>query len=323
MASAVGSLLRKITRKEDDIWNVLTFDTHERQQTNFCKCNVECYAFTTQGLKEWNELYAPIPKNYTRLQPQVIPEDLEFDLVLGHNRMAHYNIAKQLSNQLHIPLVYIEHCLPVPNWPQDNILQLTNLPVDLKIYITDYNKQRWLSEDGIVINHCVDTEIFKPKEIEKQKHILTVANEYPQRDWCLGFNIYKEVTENLPTKPVGNSPGFSEAAKDLNELVNFYQESKIFLNTSTVSPIPSSMLEAAACGCAIVSTNNCATPEFFTHEYDAYLSDNPKDIKKYLEYLLDNKKECERIGQNARNTILKKCSVNRYVNQWHEVFKLL
>ena len=53
----------------------------------------------------------------------------------------------------------------------------------------------------------------------------------------------------------------STPAESVADLVNEYCSSKVFLNTSTVSPIPTTLLEAMSCGSAVVSTATCMIPE--------------------------------------------------------------
>jgi glycosyltransferase involved in cell wall biosynthesis len=90
--------------------------------------------------------------------------------------------------------------------------------------------------------------------------------------WCCGWDNYLKISTGLPVNPVGDTPGFSKPAKDINDLVSKYKKVSVFLNTSTISPIPMALLEAAACGCPIVTNATCEIPEIFTNGENCWMS---------------------------------------------------
>jgi hypothetical protein len=114
-----------------------------------------------------------------------------------------------------------------------------------------------------VIHHGVDTDTFSPNDMlcDRKPHLLSVVNDWVNRDWCCGFNLWRETTKDLPGPRRRGTPGLSEPAKSVADLVMKYRSSLVFLNTSLISPVPTALLEAMACGCAVVSTRNCMIPE--------------------------------------------------------------
>ena len=50
--------------KSDRKYNILTFDTHERYQTQLCKTGHNFYSFRYDNCKEWDETYGKLPSNY-------------------------------------------------------------------------------------------------------------------------------------------------------------------------------------------------------------------------------------------------------------------
>jgi len=81
------------------------------------------------------------------------------------------------------------------------------------------------------------------------------------------------------------------------------------------------LLEAAACGCAIVSTKNCAIPEFFNHRKDAFLSNDMVELRAYISQLFKDPDLAKEMGLEARNTVLEKCGITRFCNEWNKVFE--
>ena len=64
-----------------------------------------------------------------------------------------------------------------------------------------------------------------------------------------------------------------------------------------------SLLESMSAGCAIVASNTQPLKEAIQHDKTGRIFDffSPKELVKEICYLLDNPKERERLGQNARN----------------------
>lgn len=137
---------------------------------------------------------------------------------------------------------------------------------------------------------------------------------------CCNFSGWQRTTKGLPTLVVGDTPGLSEPAKTVEELVSYYRDSTIFLNTSTVSPVPTALLEAMACGCAVVSTATCMIPEVITDGHDGFISNDEGVLRSKLEFLLNNPSECRRLGYNARQTILKRFNKETFISKWNSIF---
>ena len=124
----------------------------------------------------------------------------------------------------------------------------------------------------------------------------------------------------LPVKVLGSSPGFSEPADSIEDLRDAYKSASVFLNTSIHSPVPTVLMEAMACGCAIVSTNNCMIPEIIQHGENGLLADTADELRASCQFLLDNPQEARRLGENARNTIKDNYSLDRFTKNWNDLF---
>ena len=324
MNYVINSIVRKTT-KGNKPFNILTTATHESFETNWCKAHMQAFALNADGYKDWNHQFRKLPKNYyilPRAQTnfkedlnkqviafiQTIPKDISFDCVVIQNNYATHNILSAIAQHLSIPTIEIQHCLPPENSPKYFLDEMKAKTTNKKVFITDYSRERWgyNKDEAIVIRHMTDANLFYPDRTNQNNHILTVANEYKDRDYFLGYTLYEEVTKNLPRKNIGNCPGLSEAAKNVEELVQGYQKSTVFLNTSLISPVPMSLLEAATAGCAIVTTATAEIPFFFTHGENALMSNNPKELRKFCIDLMNNEQERIRLGDNARKMTLEK-----------------
>jgi hypothetical protein len=187
------------------------------------------------------------------------------------------------------------------------------------VFISEYSRRQWGWRDGeaVVINHGIDQNVFKTLDfVQKKPVILSVVNDFINRDYFCGFSLWREVTAGLPVKPLGKTPGLSMPAASVEDLVLAYNEAQIFINTSLVSPIPTSLLEAMACGAACVSTATCMIPEIIKNGHNGYCTNDPREMRYLLEKLLADPKECARLGANARDTISKDFSMGDFVANW-------
>ncbi len=325
--SPVSSITRASLRKPNDKLNILCAPTHARYESNLCKTGHSFFAFNHESfVPKWHTEHAPQPDNYIvfdkRLKEQQIPSYIDFDLVLSQNKFGQFQILSQIANQFHLPLISLEHTLPVPMWPKVTLVNCQNLRGAINVFITEYNRDKWgfkSEKDTAVINHGVDCELFCDLELKRENHILTICNDYIGRDWCCGWTQYRNVTQGLPIFPWGDTKGFSKAAESQEQLVEIYNRSRIFLNTAHVSPIPMSLLEAMACSCAVVSVNACAINTYIEHGVNGFLANSDSEMRKYLELLLKDEELAQKLGKSARQTILEKCSLGRFVNDWNKV----
>jgi glycosyltransferase involved in cell wall biosynthesis len=317
--------MRQNLRK--DKLNVLTVPTHESFEEGLAKTGHNFYAIRTEQTKTWETKYRPLPANYTLLDKSKTPEeqlpvDVEFDCVLAQSKFGHFQILAPIAHKYGLPLIALEHTAPTnPNLKSPSTLnQLKQMSGNRNVFISDWSMREWGYTEGDVIHHGIDTEQFKDLGLQREVRILSVVNDWINRGPILGFDLYRQITQGLPIMPVGATPGLSEPAKSTEELVHFYNTSRIFLNTSIISPIPTSLLEAMSTGCAVVSTDNCLITDVIQNGYNGFKSNNPAELRHYLEVLMGDPELAKRLGQNARKTILEKFSLDRFVSEWNKLF---
>lgn len=318
-----GQSIRKTKQKNK--LNLLVADTHETFQTNMCLTGHNFYSLSNPIWKSWNSCFRPVPKNYFILKDGKIPEELDIDIILSQQKVGQWQYFYPLSRQFSTPLIQVEHTAPAPWYTKKDMKINKEMCGDINVFITDWSKNAWgwQPEEGITIEHGIDTELYKPNEnINKKPYILSVCNQFSKevRHWCCGFPIWKEVVKGLPWRHVGDDPGFSLPAKNLDELILEYQTAQIFINTSTASPVPMSLLEAASIGCAIISTSTSDIPNIFTHNVNALLSNDPAELHSFCIYLLKNPTERVRLGQAARQLIIERFPISKFVDSWNKVF---
>lgn len=327
IASATPRSMRSIMKhpKRGDKLNILTFTTHERYEHNLCRTGHEFYALN-HG-KAWDKTYAEIPENYHIINE--IPSWVDFDIVLSHTSCDRIQIAhdilsetrNQKIDKLPIPILRHTHVLPDIRYNiEEQVKSFQSIPVYKNSFISSYSRSAWgYHNNASVIEHGVDSEFWCSHNEQRQNVCLSVVNDWPNRDWCCGFNLWRQTSENLPVLVVGKSPGFSLPATSTEHLRSLYSSSKIFYNTSLHSPVPTVLLEAMSCGCAIVSTASCMIPEIIQHKHNGLISNDPAELRQYLELLLKDDDLAQELGKNARKTIENNFNLNLFCNKWNEL----
>jgi hypothetical protein len=322
---SVRSLMKKVER--GDKLNILTFATHERYEENLCKTGHEFYSLKYG--KQWDSSYAEVPSNYHIIEK--LPDYVDFDLVLSHTSCDRIHVAHDLlsetrrshSNKLSIPILRHTHVLPDVRFDTEEQIQTYQMiPVDHTSFISGFNRDAWgfTPHNASVVEHGIDTDFWLLPEQDRNNVCLSVVNDWANRDWCCGFNLWRNTTQGLPVDVWGNSPGLSSAAESIEHLREIYNSSSIFYNTSIHSPVPTVLMEAMACGCAIVSTATCMIPEIIEHGKNGLISNDPKELRSFLEMLLNKPELARKLGNAARETICEKYGIQRFIDSWNNLF---
>lgn len=304
-----------------DKLNILCADTHEAYQTNLCMTGHNFYSLPHESFKKWNSNYRPIPKNYFQLS-NGIPTGLGIDLVLSQNKFGQFQQLANIAAKLNVPLLSLEHTLPIPAWPQNIREACKNMRGHHNVFISEYSIGQWgfLQDETVsIVHHGINTDEFKPLNDNRENRILCVVNDWINRDWCCNFQTFHRTAADLPVMVVGDTPGLSKPASSVSELISEYQKSRIFYNTSTISPVPTALMEAMSCGCAVVSTATCMIPELIQHGQNGLISNDENELRKFLLQLLENPDMAKSLGENARKTIEKRFNLEKFVYNWNEV----
>jgi hypothetical protein len=334
MRSQVQTIIRRVFRDPQKL-NVLVMPTHERYETGLARTGHSFYAYRAPGIKDWNTNFAPVPPNYTLLNPNKgeyqIPPYVDIDLVLSQNKECQFNVAKKIAMQLGVPFVSMEHTLPYPGAPAGYIQEMRSRQADIDVFVTEFNREAWgFSEDYGEINHTgLDTDLFCPDEsVEKREMVLTVANDFINRDNLLGYKLWQQTTGHpntpvLPAAVVGDTKGLSSPAKTTEELVTAYRSALVYLNTTLWSSLPTVIMEAMACEVPVVTTGTTLIPKLMVkHGYNGFISkdNDPEELRGYCIMLLRDKELRETMGRNARQSVIENFSEQRFIDKWNEIF---
>lgn len=336
MQNRHSSHLQEVNRDLHKGFNILSYPTHERYQRNYENSPHTFFLYQQKGIKTWNEQYGKLPPNFILLDGSAnqIKIDIKFDVILSQNKCGQIQISKQLQQVLGIPIISLDHTLPLPQWNPRQIDQLRQLGGDINVFISKYSVEQWgysLDDPTVrVLPHGIPSNVFKPNKDDPLYHndgkILSVVNCYESRGPLLGWDIYQRLTKDLPINAVGSDDtgkNFSRAAESIPDLVSKYNQSSLFINTSQISPIPMSVLEACSMACPVVSTNTCEIPNIFTNEREGFFSNNESYLQEKILWCLKNREEAMKLGENARNLILREFSVEKHLEEFDNILREL
>lgn len=324
--NSMKRLIHVTNRDRPEKYNILTFASHERYETQLCKTGHNFYSFNKPEWKKWNESQVSIPSNYHVLPTNRLYEHIEYDFILAQNRFSQLQFANSLSPLLHIPIISLEHTLPTPaTHSPDQLNAMRSIPSDINVFISEHSRAEWnIHNNSHIIHHGIDSEIFKPVVgYDKEKYILTVANDFINRDFCLNYSGWQRVTSGTPTRLVGDTKGISQPAASIEELIEEYNTCCVYFNSTTISPIPMSLLEAMSCGCAVVSTATGMIPSIIENGINGFISNDETELRQYIKQLMNDDELRIKVGRNARNTILSMFSEEEFIKNWNNIFNIV
>ncbi len=147
------------------------------------------------------------------------------------------------------------------------------------------------------------------KELKNNNFIMICPNDNENfKKW----NIFKEKTNLLQNiEFIDYVPFF--------EIQDYFNRSKIFVNTSTFEGFPNTFLQAATARTPIVSLN--VNPDNFITEHDCgiFCNNNFDLLIKKTKELLQNKEELEKKGENCYKYLKIKHDINKIGKQFEEI----
>jgi glycosyltransferase involved in cell wall biosynthesis len=81
------------------------------------------------------------------------------------------------------------------------------------------------------------------------------------------------------------------------------------------------LMEAMACGCAIVASNVGQTPELISSDVGFRVSLTPEDIANRIVWLLEHPDVAEELGQNARKKVMTEQTVERFASYIDDLYE--
>lgn len=236
----------------------------------------------------------------------------------------------------YLPSVMTEHTWPYMNRAgQVNYWKnVRHQHINHTVFITPASQKAWdaeRDEQSSHIYHSIDVSAFPQKIDYSSKAIMTTTNEMITRDWACGFSLWANVL-GIPNKAhfddislygYGNDNigRVSKGVRTREEVLDLLVNAGVYFNPSIMSPIPMSLLEAAAVGTPIVSTAHCEPGNIFENNVHGIFSNDPIALRGGIQYMLNNPDDAKRMAANAKKVVAELFNPTQFINAWSKVFK--
>lgn len=320
-------ILGNLTRKSGERpLVILMTSTHPMTDRNLCKTGHQIYNLDLPQfpIKWHREPDANVPENMHVISNL---EELPCrpDVIISQNVVDQFNHWVAISKIFDCPIICFEHTLPTNEWmAQDIPARLaSDLAMFQRVFITDFSKKEWKCGDNKnahTLYHMMDTKKYDGWVGGNGRAALLV-NAFAGRTWAVGdVEALLTLDEGKRIDLFGNNPGYKSLPLTQGEVIDILQDYDVFVNTSLRSPIPASLLEAAAVGTPIVTTNTCAIPEFFKDGVNCLTYETFPECLEKIDKLLENKQLRKALGAAARATVIEHFNEQRYTSDWNKIF---
>jgi len=269
----------------------------------------------------------------------------KYDLIISHGAqsailLAFIRSVLGLKNPPHI--IIDVGCLNGGRSRQPELLifQFAMHSISGIIYHASSQKQHYdkyfhtLAKRSFFVNFGVDTDFFKPLNIEQENYILSIG--YKFRDWRTLISAYSQIKTNViliivgPKKLDFNLPKniHIQSYVQINTLKELIGKAKFVVLPLTDLPYAHgqmTLLQSMAMGKAVIVTKVTSTDDYINDGEDALFVklNDVEDMKNKIEFLLQNPDEVAKLGSNARKTIENKFTERHMAEGIYKAIRIL
>ncbi len=310
---------------------ILTFNWHEPYICLLARVGWEFFVVEPDvgsGQRRlWDYNMRPLPSNATIISADEAHKRLDmesFDLVIANN-------IKDLVwvKDYALPKINVFHCrlsteIEIGNNQVERESYLKAVEPILKnvrnVFISESKRSDWDLE-GDVIPHGLDVSDYKDYE-GNDPSILRVGNLLKEMDVAKGFRVGEQIINGFPCVTLGLNPDIADSrlSRGLDDLMEHYSKCRVYLNTTMEryeDGYNLSLLEAMASGMPVVSYKHSGSP--IVDGVNGFISDDISRLKRDVAFLLENPERAKQMGEEARNTIRRDFSLEKFLVSWRKV----
>jgi glycosyltransferase involved in cell wall biosynthesis len=172
--------------------------------------------------------------------------------------------------------------------------------------------------------YTCDINMFYPEnKKQNDKIVIGWAGSLTNHPGKRGFHEFiKPLTDEFPEVELKVQDSGVKLITDDNEMRNYYNSLDLYFAASRTETGPRPVLEAAACGVPVISTDVGIVPELIENNVDSFIVNRDYDaMKKKLKWILDNKEVLPTMGNMMRTKMENEFNWDNIIYQWTDFFK--
>ncbi|HLO89560.1 MAG TPA: glycosyltransferase family 4 protein [Lentimicrobium sp.] len=221
------------------------------------------------------------------------------------------------DEQRKLPRVFLKHDAP-PGFDKKLVVED---PEVLVIHVTDFNRIMWDNnglETRVIMHGVTDHGYLWNGMINKG---IVVINNLTPRGRMLGADLFSIYRESLPIDIVGMGTEDLGGKEVLHPyLPAFIANYRFFLNPIRYSSFPLSLCEAMMAGLPVVALATTELPMIIKDGINGFLHNDPAYLADKMRLLLNDYDTAKELSLNSRKTALKEFGIERFINDWTNVF---
>lgn len=173
-------------------------------------------------------------------------------------------------------------------------------------------------KNSVVCYLGVDTDLFKPQNLEKTIDVLFIGNK------DIGYALLNKLSKIFENK-IKVRALFRENGK-LNitdtELVEIYSKSKVLVALNYNEPFGLIPLEAMSCGTSVIAVGEGGYRESVVDGETGFLiSRDPKELYEKINKIISDDKLRQRMSRNARENVLQNWTWDKSIERFLKIIK--
>ncbi|PKL89863.1 MAG: hypothetical protein CVV23_03305 [Ignavibacteriae bacterium HGW-Ignavibacteriae-2] len=172
--------------------------------------------------------------------------------------------------------------------------------------------------------YTCDLEMFYPEnKKQNEKVVIGWAGSLTNHPNKRGFHEFiKPICEEIPGVELKLQIKEENFITDDNLMRKFYNSLDIYICASRTEGTPRPVIEAAACGVPVISTDVGIVPELIDDGYNGFIVDRNYDaIKSRIQQIVDNKEQLPEMGKRIRKKMEDEFNWQCLISQWTDFFQ--
>jgi len=189
-------------------------------------------------------------------------------------------------------------------------------------------RQNWIDTDKFTIYN--KDEVYRDRvlyvgRLSAEKNVDLLLKSLQGTDLEIDIVGSGELQEKLAleAESLGVTVNFLGRVPN-DDMVSIFNQYAVYVLCSRYEGNPKTLLEAMACGCAVVGTNVPGIRDVIYHEKSGVLVDeSPDELRIQIVRLLADSELCLQLGKQARKQIIEKNSLGIVVKKEYEIYQEL